>query len=66
MRAELTLRLELRRLPEQRQVMARTPEPAAIGEDLAHLLTVQREIRGLLGRPSLADEIWARLEREGG
>lgn len=65
MHTELTLRLERRRLPEQRQVMALTPKPAAIGEHMAHLLGLQHEIRDLLGRPPLADEIWARLERRG-
>lgn len=66
MRTDLTSRLERRELPEQRQTMAFTPEPAAIGEVMAHNLSVQREIRQLLGRKSMADEIWARIEREGG
>ena len=39
------------------------PDVASIGEGMANLLGVQREIRALLGKPSLADEIWGRVER---
>ncbi|WP_196300090.1 hypothetical protein, partial [Streptococcus pneumoniae] len=39
------------------------PDVTAIGEGMANLLGVQLEIRALLGKPSLADEIWARVER---
>ena len=48
---------------EQHQELV--PDVTAIGEGMADLLGVQREIRTLLGKPSLADEVWGRLERRG-
>ncbi len=41
------------------------PDVASIGEGMANLLGVQREVAGLLGRPSIAELVWARLERGG-
>lgn len=48
---------------EQRQELV--PIVAVLGEGMADLLGTQREIRALLGKPSLADEVWGRLERRG-
>lgn len=49
----------------QEQLQTLSPEPAAIGEGMAHLLGVEREISLLLGRPSLADRVWTRRARSG-
>lgn len=49
----------------QTQQLEQTSEPAAIGEGMAHLLGVEREISLLLGRPSLAERVWARRVRGG-
>ena len=61
MKHSLTLTFQPRARVEQRQ--EQRPDVSAIGEGMAELLGTQREIRTLLGKPSLADEVWARIER---
>lgn len=57
------LTFQTRTRAEQHQELR--PDVAAIGENMAHMLGVQREIRGLIGRRSFADAVWARALRGG-
>ena len=59
----MDLSLQSRERVEQRQELV--PDVTAIGEGMADLLSTQRVLRTLLGKPSLADEVWGRLERRG-
>lgn len=63
MKHSLTLALTFQPRARVEQRQEQQPDVTAIGEGMADLLGTQREIRALLGKPSLADEVWARIER---
>ena len=65
MRLTFSHSLELQTREHVRQTQELVPDVSAISEGMAGLLGAQREIWTLLGKPSLADEVWGRLERRG-